>query len=208
MRSAAICVLLALIHAAVGVASDHKKVTEAESDGLVGPVKSVMTRSTVSNPLSRLLVPSMPGSTVFAIPCWVCEYDKQGTRVLSGTKWDDRFIGESRRNVYDEAGNLLEQLVHDEQGNLVRHMFFGPSGLVRMESYQNGRRKVTQTVRYNESDRTKVTITREADGAQTGRSKQRFGDHGQVIEAWSYGPNNLFLSHYTNIVDEEKVGRR
>jgi hypothetical protein len=201
MRSAVVCALLALVIPAA--AADRKKITEAESDGLLGSVKSVVTRAEVSNPQPPLPTSYMPGSIILPIPCWVCDYDSKGNRVRSGTDWDDQFVGETAQNSYDEAGSLQERIYHDEKGALIRHMFFGPSGLMKMESYRDGELFITQRIQYEDGGQTKLITFTDAKGAQTGRSKQRFGGNGSLIEAWNYGRSDVFLSHYTNVVDKE-----
>ncbi len=89
---------------------------------------------------------------------------------------------------------------------MIRHMFFGPSGLMKMESYQDGELFITQKIQYEGSGQMK-SLLRSRRGARLCGSKQQFGNSSMLIEAWNYGRNDVFLSHYTNVVDKETGAR-
>lgn len=197
-RSAFLCILLAFLQVALLSAVDHRKYSEAESDGLLGPVKTVATKSEVANRLPSLGVP-MPGIIVVPITCWACAYDQQGNRLRSSKETGSE---ERTRLVLDGAGEVRERIVENEKRELVRHVWLGPFGMTEMKQYENGALRSRQTIDYSGQGTTKVIRYFDGNGVETGSSKQRLDENGNLVEVWNYGRKNVFLNHHTDLVDE------
>jgi len=203
VRTLMVNVLLMMVQVIPLVAGVQKRPTEAEGEGLLGPVKAVTTRTEVSNPEPPLPTKWMPGAIVYPVWCAVCEFDEHGNRVVwSGSEGNNSYA-ETVRNVYDDAGNLRERTYRDGKGEVIRYVASGPHGMTEMKTYRGGELVNVQTIDYQDGGKTKLILIADGKGMQTGRTKQRLGDDGQIIEAWNYGKKNEFLSHYTNVADPE-----
>jgi hypothetical protein len=201
MRGTVLCIIIALMQLIPSAASDHKKVTEAESDGSLGPVRSVATTAGIADRRPYALGVPMPGAIVMPIWCWSCEYDEKGNRIQNGRDEGAGFVGETTRFVFDEAGNVRERISVNEKGDVVRRFESGPFGPTEVRTYYGGVLQSRRTFHYGDGGRRSSQLFFDANGVQTGKSINLRDEDGDIVEAWNYGLKNAFLSHYTHVVD-------
>src|ERR1700683_2724045 len=84
--------------------AQQKNLTDAEIDGLVGPVKWVSTLARRTDVNFQ-----QPGGPTLVIPLWCvqCEFDNQGNETKSGQTVDGTFQGQITRFVRDPEGHVL-----------------------------------------------------------------------------------------------------
>ena len=202
MRRIRLCTLFVFLGALVLSAATSKKLSDAENDGLFGPVKSVSTRSEVANP-----EPQRPyhGDYGLIDPSWcsVCEYDEQGRHVRQGQEGETGFVGETTQYVSDENGQIREQVVFNEKGDLVRLVTMGLFGMTDLRSYYHGVLQSRNRIHYDEDGRQIEFSTFDAKGIQTANTIMLRDARGRVSEQWDFGPNNDILLHFIDFYDPE-----
>jgi hypothetical protein len=205
MRSVCVLGLLALLCALPLFASSRKKFSDAESDGLLGPVKSVSTTSEI---VSSPPVLYHSWLNFGSVSCRVCVYDDEGRRVMRGQDWGEGFSGETTRFVSDGSGDISEQIVENEKGEIVRQTMTGPFGPTEITTYRQTGPPFRNTFHYDENGQMTETSSIDPNGTLTGNSRFRRDAGGRIIEAWNFAENNRFLSHYTDIDDPETDSRK
>ena len=187
-------------------ASDHKKLSDAESSGFLGPVKSVSTDTETVNSPPIVRHSWLEFGSVF---CRVCVFDEKGSRVMQGQDWGSGFMGERTRSISDESGHIREQIVENEKGEIVRRVSFGPSGMTEIRTYRQAGPPFINRFQYDENGQMKEAASIDESGTTTGVSRFRRDADGHISEAWNFaGSNNKFLSHNTDIVDPDSGARR
>jgi hypothetical protein len=201
MRRTVLSVLIVLLALIPSAASDRKQLTEAESDGLVGPVRSVTTTAGIADRRPYALGVPMPASIVMPIWCWSCQYDEKGNRVQNGRDYGAGFVGETTLLVFDETDNVRERISMNESGDIVRLLVSGRWGPTEIRTYDRGVLESRRTFRYGQGGLRRSQLFFDANGLQTGKSIDLRDENGDIVEAWNYGLRNAFLSHYTDAVD-------
>lgn len=183
-------------------ASQHKN-TDAENDGMNGPVKSVITTVEASAPSPHISMKWIPGQKSVVNLCPICMYDPKGNRILTGMQRGDGLHEESTQVVYDNTGDQRERIVTNEKGELVQRMVIGPYGTTEFDLFQGGVLTVKNILAYEDGGLTRVDTITDGRGVQTGRSLQRRDVSGHIVEAWNYGQAGLLLYHFTDIIDPD-----
>jgi YD repeat-containing protein len=124
----------------------HK--TEAQQDGLSGPVRSVSMHAEQSQL-------QLVGSETWAIqnvPSGVIEYDRDGNRIKDGQPLglNGEFQGQTMQFVRDGNGRVIERTVSVmPSAEMIEHDAYGPFGLVRSVNSSNGKPTVLHTIGYD-----------------------------------------------------------
>jgi len=150
MRFPKFLCLFVVLSASLAIAQEEKKEgrkTDAQIDGLAGPVRSVASQVTSSG--VQWLQPDGP-TMVLPIWCRDCEYDPDGTRTASGQMADGKFLGSVMRLVRDGDGNVTERFTDDARTETLQsHEFMGPFGRTELTVYAGGKSKSRETWAYD-----------------------------------------------------------
>ena len=122
--------------------------TDAQLDGLSGPVKSVSS-SVTQTPNVKWQQPAGP-TIVAPIWCRDCEYDRDGSKTKSGQVVDGKFFGETLRLIRNGDGQVTERLSYGPRGELQRHDFLGSFGKTRSKFWVSGKLGGKSTFAYDE----------------------------------------------------------
>ena len=176
--------------------------TEAQMDGLSGPVKSVSSSTTQSGVRWQ-----QPGGPTMVTPIWCrdCEYNPDGTKTKSGQVAEGKFFGEFIRLVRDADGHVTDRYSYSSStGELQRHDVMGPFGKTEQRVYIGGKLRYRSTFSYDQYGH--LSDWRSFDGA--GKSE---GDvltvtdkEGTLLRKSAYGKNGG-LSYEQTFDPETKV---
>ena len=175
-------------------ASDKK--TDAELDGLSGPVKAV---SKTENHSQIKLDPDVL-SILHWSGCTECEYDKGGHRTRSGLIVSSEFHGQATHYLRDGAGNVIEQIQENDKGEPIQRTLVSQFGPTEEMNLVNGRWQTFLLNRYDTKGNLVESQTFDPQGALTVRRNMVYDDEGLVIEEWDRGPNSSFL-HFVHTYD-------
>ncbi len=128
------CVLsMSLLLAAYAAPAQEERHTEAQQDGLLGPVKSVAT--TITRSPVKWAQPGGPALVLLA-SCRYCAYDPDGTRIKFGQIVDGNFSGDLISLRSDGDGNVTGRSVTSTfTGQVVRVEVDGPFGKTQETDY-------------------------------------------------------------------------
>ena len=172
--------------------ASEPKNTDARSDGLLGPVRSVSTRQeTVQVDWGQK--DAKAGG--LGISCWECEYDREGNRIRSG--------GLVVRVVHDESGRVTERIEENDKGDVIRRDVLGPSGIIEQVSYQGGEAISRATWSYDQNGHVTEFYRYDQDGAVTESSFSTSDARGDIKEQWDYGPNGAFRLHFAQFYNPQ-----
>lgn len=145
--------------------AQHTRKTEAQIDGLTGPVSSVSTSVDIHQP--DVVQPD--GPTIFEpIFCQECAYDTDGTRTRLGRMYKGQFTGELFTLEKDASGRITEESGHDANtGELESHRLKEPFGITEEDLYFGGKLGTRKIVR------------RDTEGNEI--SAQTFDDKGDLV---------------------------
>lgn len=178
------CIFVCLISFTVSAAFAQVRTgTEAQQDGLLGPVESVFTVMEQTPPVQW----QQPDGPPLVIPVWchVCDYDPSGYRTRSGDFVDGKFVGELITLERDAAGHVTARhMVDAASQEKVRDERMGPEGRTELDAFSNGKQVAHQTFSYDASgdlaDRSfydgdgnpqgRVTTVRSSDGSKVDNS--------------------------------------
>lgn len=150
--------------------------TEAQADGLAGPIKSVSTIVRMSD--VHWLQPAGP-ALITPVACRDCAYTPDGYRTRAGEVMDGSFIGETIELKRGEDGRVAEMLVTNAQtGQLSRRAVQGPYGKIAQTVYQDGETLVDQTFRYDGDGNLQETVTQAPDGTLMNRTVAHWSKDG------------------------------
>jgi hypothetical protein len=127
---------------------------------------------------------------------------------MQGQDWGSGFTGEMTRSVSDESGNIREQIVENEKGEVVRGVLFGPFGITEIRTYRHLGPPFINTYHYDENGQMIEAASVDESGTTTGVSRFLRDADGHISEAWNFAGSNIFLSHYTDIIDPDSGARR
>ncbi|MGA7245859.1 MAG: hypothetical protein WBX19_21935 [Terracidiphilus sp.] len=196
---------LALL-ASTGLAQEKPK-TDAETDWLRGPVKSVVTVS--ERPSVKWQQSSGP-SMVMPILCHDCEYDPDGTRTLSGDVIDGKFYGSIITLTRDANGRVTKRLVAGTPESSLSHdEIVGPWGKTEETDYQDGKIFARQLIQYDQYGHMSDWLTLDANGIQTGRTSTRSAKDGTMLErtSWIHDGELSYHETYNPETDEQNFTR-
>ena len=195
MRSLPCTLLCTIVLAAPVCAAQQQNKSEAQQDGLFGPVKSVLT-TRQPGAAARSALPSGP---TLVVPAWcqVCDYDREGYRSRSGDIVDGKFIGDLIANVRDETGQLISRRYVDAASReVIREERIGPFGPTEMDAWSHQKHISHQVFHYDENGHQSEWLTWDGAGNSTGRVVTVSTRNGVEISnsTWS-GDGTLLWQH-------------
>ena len=159
--------------------------TDAELDGLAGPVKSVSSAITQSGVKWQ-----QPGGPAMVAPIWCkdCEYDADGAKMKSGQLVEGKFFGESIRLVRDADGHVTDRFSYSSStGELQRHDVLGPFGKREQKTYIEGKLRYRSTFTYDQYGHLSEWLTFDAAGKSEGRAFTVTDKEGTLLRRSVYG---------------------
>ena len=191
------CGLVAVLVATAGWASDEKK-TEAQNNGLVGPVRTVSTQE--GEPKSALNQTGWP--VLLGIGgCKECEYDRQGTLTRSGQMVEGEFRGDRYQNARDERGNIVEQVRLAADGEVGGRTLYGPYGINEQSEYVVGIRVFHAEWRYDSNGNLGELVQYDRDDKIQTRTLRQTDASGNIKEEWCYGSMDELSYHTLDTYD-------
>jgi hypothetical protein len=174
---------LALLVVVVTFIVSAQSQTDAQMDGLDGPVKSVSSAVTRSD--AKWQQPSGP---LMVAPIWCrdCEYDPDGTRTKSGQLVEGKFFGEVVRLIRNAKGDVTDRYAYGPSGDLQRHEVMGPFGKTELVVYVGGRLYGRQTFAYDEYGHVRDWVGFDAAGKSDGRTMTVTNKDGTVTRRSVY----------------------
>ena len=190
--------LTAALLLATAVSAKATEKTDAQRDGLFGPIRSV---STIEETRQVELHFQESPLSVIPVLCRECEYDSDGNRIRSGQVLEGRFQGEIVRIVRDQNGKISEKIYENANGDVYRRDVLGPYGVMDSKGYAGGKLISHTTWSYDEKGRLFEFHSYDQDGVQvsSGYATNGSGEHNR--EQWDYGRENLFQLHFVETYD-------
>lgn len=193
MRTTAYFASLAILLGILPAIANEPKHTDAQIDGLAGPVRSVSAREE----RAKLEWHQPDGiSVTWPISCRECEYDSEGNRIKNGQMVDGTFKGELIKLVRDSNGTVIEKILQNADGENYRRDLFGPFGITEQHSYEKGLEISSIYWFYDGNGRESRTKSFDRDGVLVSSSFVVFDASGNHKEQWDYGPNNSFSLYF------------
>jgi hypothetical protein len=159
--------------------------TEAEADGLTGPVKSVSTVVQMSQ--LNWVQPNGP-ALLFSVRCRECAYTADGYRTRFGEMTDGHFTGQTRAISRDSEGRVADILATDAQtAQPVHHTVFGTYGAVEDTAYSLGKVVQQETFRYDADGHRIDAITVDGAGEVIRRTVSNFSKNGTFEDDTVWG---------------------
>jgi len=169
------------------VASVGQSQTDAQMDGLAGPVKSVSSAITQSGVKWQ-----QPGGPFLVAPIWCkdCEYDQDGSKTKSGQLVEGKFFGEVIRLVRDASGRLTDRFSYSASTDeLRRHEVMGPFGRIEQKVYIERRLRSRSTFSYDRYGHLSGWLTFDASGKSEGGALTARDKEGTVTRRSIFGNN-------------------
>ena len=186
--------LLLLVISPISAFAQRQNLTDAQRDGLAGPVKSVSVKS------SRTEVQwQQPGGPTLVIPVWCaeCEFDRQGNETKAGQITQGNFHGQITRIMRDADGQITERFVSDAaSGKLVRHEVDEPSGEIQEYYDLNGKLESKSILTYDQNGHVIDKITFDSSGNRIAHILESANGDGKDKEGWGWGPDGQLQSHF------------
>lgn len=180
------CAFFLLVIAPVASAKAQVK-TDAELDGLAGPVKSVSSATTTSG-----IKWEQPGGPLLIAPVWCkeCEYDPDGTKTKSGQMVEGKFWGELLRIVRGADGQVTERFSYSSStGELQRRDVMGAFGKIEQRVYSGGKLRSRSTFAYDQYGHLSDWSSFNPAGKSLGHTSFVTAKDGTKTRTSSYGPN-------------------
>jgi hypothetical protein len=193
MKTGLASTVLAVLLLAICLDASEPKTTDARSDGLFGPVRSVSARQELQQ-VDWGQKDAKAG--VIGFSCDECEYDLEGNRIKSGGILDGEFRGDLIRVVRDETGTVTERIEENDKGELVRRDVLGPHGITEQVGYQQGKAISRSTWSYDANGHETEFYRYGQDGEVNESSFSTSDASGDIKERWNYGRNGVFELHF------------
>jgi hypothetical protein len=162
-----------------GAAAQRTRKTDAQTDGLNGPVKSVIT-TTFRHDIHWRQPDGI--SLVLSVSCQECDYDPDGSRVRSQ--------GDNILLLRDAQGHISDRrILTASTGSLKVHEVFGPFGLTEQTYYEQGKVSSSRTLRYDPFGHVSETFSFDSSGQQVEHTHSTFNKDGVLIEDSTWGKN-------------------
>lgn len=186
--------LLAFMAAGAMLATAQDQKTDAQKDGLMGPVRTVVIHQkqiTHLDPQAAWVIQSALGSGEY-------DYDRQGDRIqVSNDLGGGKTGGFGVEVIRDGTGLVKEKICRQHPGNrVIRDDVYGPFGVTESRSFSGNRLSGISTIAYDAQGHVTERATFDADGAPLLKTELRLNADGQWIERtmWNKG---AMLSHET-----------
>jgi hypothetical protein len=177
------CGLVTVLVATAGWASDEKK-TDAQHNGLVGPVRSVSTQEGeaefVLNQTGWPVLLEVGG-------CRECEYDRQGTLTRYGQMVEGEFRGDRYQITRDERGDMVEQVRLGADGKIGGRTLYGPYGIIEQNEYAGGVRVFHAEWKYDSNGHLEELLQYDRDDKIQTHTLRQTDTSGNIKEEWCYG---------------------
>lgn len=184
MRSLRCSFTLLLLASWIPCAQAQSK-TDAQVDGLSGPVKSVSSHSTYSDVKWQ-----QPQGPTLVAPAWCrdCEYDQDGSKTKSGQVVDGKFYGERIRLVRDSNGNVTDRYWKNAStGEVCRHDVMGPFGMTEQKVYVREKLQFRSTFTYDPRGNVTEWHTFDSTGMSDGYTATKSAQDGTLQRRSTYG---------------------
>ncbi len=155
--------------------------TEAQLDGLSGPVRSVSMHAEQS----QLKLEGLESWAIQNVPAGDIEYDRDGFRAKIGQASgpNGEFQGQVMQFVRDGNGRVLERTISMMPSDqIMEHEIYGPYGLVQSTSFAYGKPTQLHTTSYDTLGNVLEDVSLESDGKVTGRTLFRRRPDGKWTE--------------------------
>lgn len=194
--------LVTVFFATAGWASDEKK-TDAQRDGLAGPVRTVSTQE---------------GKTEFSLDqrdwpvlvgiggCGECDYDRWGTQIRNGQMAEGQFRGERYQITRDERGNIIEQVRVGADGDIVGRTRYGSFGIVEQNEYAGGIRGFHSEWSYDSNGHLLKLVQYDRDDKIQTLTLRLTDDSGNIKEEWCYRGKEELSYHTLDAYDPKTDG--
>jgi hypothetical protein len=185
------CILsMSILMVCTASSAQEERKTDAQKDGLVGPVKSVSTLVTMSSVKWQ-----QPGGPTIVQPVWCrdCSYDQDGNKTISGQIVDGNFLGDLIDIRRDSNGHVTDRTVTNAANGQVRvHQMVGPFGTTEETDYYSGTGNVTaqQTFSYDQYGRIHDWLSLDGDGKQLSNCITTHAKDGTLTEQSCFDKNN------------------
>lgn len=189
---------LAILLVLLPVCASEPKNTDARSDGLFGPIRSVSTRE------ERAQIEwHQPNGPTVALPasCGECEYDLEGNRIKTGQIIDGEFRGEVVRFLRDSTGKVIEKIAENYKGEMYRREVIGPYGITEQDGFENGKQISQSFLFYDAHGHLSESRNYDRDGVIVGSSFSIIDASDNFKEEWDSGPNGSFSLHFVQAND-------
>lgn len=191
------CGLLMVFAATAGWASDEKK-TDAQRNGLVGPVRTVSTQEGEAKfALNQTGWPVLLGIG----DCKECEYDRQGTITRHGQMVEGEFRGERYQIMRDERGNIVEQVRFGADGEVAGRTAYGPYGIIEQSEYAGGVRGFHAEWSYDSNGHLWELVQYDRDDKIQTHTLRQTDTSGNIKEEWCYGSKDELSYHILDTYD-------
>jgi hypothetical protein len=191
------CGLVVMFVATAGWTSDEKK-TDAQNDGLAGPVRTVSTQEEEAQfALDQTDWPVLLGNA----NCKECEYDRQGTLIRYGQMAEGQFRGERYQVARDERGHIVEQVKFGADGEIVERTVYGPYGVTERSQYVGGVRGFHSEWGYDSNGHLRELLEYDGDDKIYTRTLWQTDVSGNIKEYWCYGSKDELSDHILETYD-------
>lgn len=183
-----------------------RSATEAQQDGLAGPVKSVVT----SRLPGQAVQWSQPAGPTLVLPVWcrACDYDQDGYRTRSGDLLDGKFVGEQISLDRDGDGHVISRHAADAStGEPTRDERLGPYGRLELDAFIRGKQIAHQLFRYDRWGHRSEWLCFDGAGNSEGRVVTVADKDGTELETSSWaGDGTLLWRHaYDPASDKDDI---
>lgn len=187
MRSRRCSLALSFLVVTCVASAQVKSKTDAQMDGLAGPVKSVSSAITQSGVKWQ-----QPGGPTLVAPIWCkdCEYDPDGTKTKSGELVEGKFFGEGIRLIRDANGQVTDRSSYNAStGELQRHEVMGPFGRTEQKVYIGAKLYSRSTFSYDQYGHLSEWLSFDAAGRSEGRTFTATDKEGTLTRRSVFGKN-------------------
>jgi hypothetical protein len=198
MRTPLSGVALTILFLPVLLCASEPKYTDARSDGLFGPIRSVSTRE------ERAQIEwHQPNGPTVALPasCQECEYDLEGNRIKTGQIIAGEFRGDVVRLTRDSTGKVIEKIAENFKGEMYRREVIGPYGITEQDLFENGKQISQAFWFYDANGHLSEFRNYDRDGVIVGTSRSMIDASSNFKEQWDSGPNGSFSLHFVETND-------
>jgi hypothetical protein len=198
MRNCLSGVGLAILFLPPSLCASEPKYTDARSDGLLGPIRSVSTREERAE-----IEWHQPDGPTVALPtsCQECEYDLEGNRIKTGQIIDGEFRGDAVRFLRDSTGKVIEKIAENYKGEMYRREVIGPYGITEQDLFENEKQISRSLWFYDGNGHVSEYRNYDRDGVIVGSSFSTIDASGNFKEEWDSGPNGSFSLHFVQTND-------
>jgi len=179
----------------------HK--TDAQLDGLSGPVQSVSSLS-----MSTDVNWQQPNGPTLVEPIWCrdCQYDRDGTKLVSGQLTEGTFYGGLIQLVHDDAGRVRDRYLYNAYtAELERHDVMGYVGVTEQKIYVGGKFHSRSIFGYDQNGNQNEWRSFDRSGASTGYTLTVSAKDGSLLRSSSYDKNGLLSHEQTYDPDTDTV---